>query len=91
MSTLAWTPDPGNLQAITYPERSTVGQPNWQIGEYGQQAIGHRGPEGQVVRDLMDGQEQVLVRRCTNYICRREEFPGQHGRVTEQICAADLQ
>lgn len=43
------------------------------------------------MRDFVDGQEQVLVRRRTNYIRSREKFPGQHRRVTEQICAADLQ
>lgn len=39
----------------------------------------------------MDGEEEVLVGRGANYVCRCEEFPVQHGCILEKASAEDLQ
>jgi hypothetical protein len=41
----------------TYPECGAVRQPNGEVCKDCQQAIAHWGPEGQVMRDLMDREE----------------------------------
>ena len=42
------------------------------------------------MRDLMNGEEEVLVCSGSNHICRCEKFPGEHGGVAKQVRAADL-
>lgn len=75
----------------TYPERSTVGQTDWDVGEDGQQTVGHSRPEGEVVGDLVDGEEEVLVRGGSDHVCSCEKFPVEHGGVAEQVGAEDLE
>ena len=65
----------------TYPERGAVRQPNREIGKDCQQAIAHWGPEGQVMRNFMDGEEEVLVGGCSDQVCGCKEPPGQHRGV----------
>lgn len=40
-----------------YPKGSAVWQANGQVGKDGKEPVGHGRPEGEVVRDLMDGEE----------------------------------
>jgi hypothetical protein len=43
------------------------------------------------MRYFMDSEEEVLIRRCTDHICRQEKPPGEHGSIAEKVCAAYLQ
>lgn len=45
----------------TYPERGTVWGADGQVGKDGEQAVGHGRLEGEIVRDFVDGEEEVLV------------------------------
>lgn len=65
---------------FTYPERSTVRNANGQVGNNSDQAIGQRALEGKVVRDLVDGQKQVLVRGGAKDVCDGPELQGPEGR-----------
>lgn len=64
-----------NRQNVPYPERSRVWDANGQVCENRKHAVGKRRLEGQVVRDLMDCQEEILVRRCANGIGSQECLP----------------
>ena len=59
----------------SYPERGGVGNAYRQVGKDSQQPIGKRRLEGQVVRDLMDGQEEVLVGGRADDVGRNESLP----------------
>ena len=43
------------------------------------------------MRYLVDGEEEVLVRRGPDHICRYEEGPGEHRGIPQQISAGDLE
>jgi hypothetical protein len=45
-----------------------------QVGKDGKQAIGADPPECQVVSDLMDGEESVLICRCSNDVSESPEL-----------------
>ena len=47
--------------------------------------------ECEVVRNLMDGQEEVVVRGAANRVRGEEEERGQGMCVPQPICEADLQ
>ena len=63
------------LMGSSYPEGGAIRSPDGQVGEDSEQAIGQGRPEGEVVRDLVDGQEEVLVRRCPKDVGDRPELP----------------
>jgi len=71
-------------------EGSAVRDANGQVCEDGEDAIGQRRAEGQVVGYLVDGKEEVLVGCRADDVCCEEEGPGQHGRVAEEEGAEDL-
>lgn len=75
---------------VVRPERSTVGQPDRKVGEDGKEAVGQGRPESEVVGDLMDGQEEILVRGGANDVGDRPELQGPEGRVSEEVGAKDL-
>jgi hypothetical protein len=56
-------------------ERGAVGDADGQVGEDGDDAVGQRRAEGQVVRDLVDGEEEVLVRRGADDVGSQEKAP----------------
>lgn len=43
------------------------------------------------MRDFVNSQEQILVGRCADKVRGAQEFPGEKGRVAEQVGAQDLQ
>lgn len=65
----------------TYPERSRVGNSNGQIGKDSKHAVRKWRLEGQVMRDLMNSQEEVLVGGCANDVGRQKRLPRPEGRV----------
>lgn len=67
-------------QVLTYPERSTVRNANGQVGNNSDQTIGQRALEGKIVRDLVDGQKQVLVRGGAKDVGNGPELQGPEGR-----------
>lgn len=75
----------------TYPERSRVGNPNRQVGKDSKHAVRKWRLEGQVVRDLMNSQEEVLVGGCANDVGRQKRLPRPEGRVAQSVGAEELQ
>lgn len=59
----------------TDPERSRVWDADWQVGNNGKETVCKAGFEGKVVRDLVDGQEEVLVGGSTNDVGSEPEAP----------------
>ena len=74
-----------------YAERSAVGEPDGDVGEDGEDPVGGRGAEGQVVGDFVDGEEEVLVRGRADNVGGQGEGEGQHGGVAERDGAGQLQ
>lgn len=68
------------MQVLAYPERSTVGNANGQVGNNSNQAVGQRALEGKIVRNLVNGQKQVLVRGGAKDVCDGPELQGPKGR-----------
>ena len=60
---------------LTYSERSTIRDPNWQICKYSKQSVCHWRPERKIVGDFMNGEEEILVCRSPNNICCQKELP----------------
>lgn len=58
-------------------EHNTVRHPNPQIRNHRQNSIHPDPPKSHIVADLMNGQEQILVGRSSDYVGREEEFPGE--------------
>jgi hypothetical protein len=75
----------------TYPEGSRVRNSNGQVGENSQHAVRKRRLESQIVRDLMNSQEKVLVRRRANNVGSHKCLPRQERRVAQGIGAEELQ
>jgi hypothetical protein len=42
------------------------------------------------MRDLVDGEEQVLVRGGPDHVCGKKKFPREHRGIAKQISAANL-
>lgn len=61
--------------SVAYPEGRRVRNANGQVGKDSQHAVRKRRFEGQVVRNLMNGQEEVLVRRRANNVRCQEGLP----------------
>lgn len=74
-----------------YPEGGTIGQPDGEIGEDGQETVGQGRAKGEVMGDLVDGQEDILVGGGSDHVGRGDEAPVQHGGVSQEVCAAYLQ
>ena len=47
---------------VVRAERGGVGDSDGEVGEDGEEAVGERGFEGEVVGYFVDGEEEVLVR-----------------------------
>ena len=56
-------------------KRGAVGDANGQVGEDGDDAVGERRAEGQIVRNLVDGEEEVLVGCSADKVGCQEEGP----------------
>lgn len=72
-------------------EGSAIGDANGKIGEDGDQTVGHRVPEGQVMGDFVDGEEEVLVSGGTEDITDSPELPRPKGRRLEEASEDDLE
>lgn len=75
---------------MTYTKRSIVRNANGKVGEDGQRTIELGRFRGQVVRDFMDSQEEVLVGSSADDVGGQEKGPGKEGRVAKKIGAEDL-
>ena len=71
-------------------ECSAVGYANGQVGEDGKRLVEYDAREREVVRDLVDGKEEVLVRGASNEVRRQDEAPGEGGGVTEEVGSREL-
>lgn len=68
-------------------EGGTVGNPDGEVGENREEAVELGGPEGEVVGDLVDGEEEVLVGGCAYDVGCEEELPAEEGGGAEGIGA----
>ena len=75
---------------VVWAERGAVGDANGQVGKNSDDTVGQRRAKGQVVRDLMDSEEQVLVRRSADDVGCQEEAPRPDGCVAKEVGAGDL-
>jgi len=71
-------------------EGGAVGQTYGEVREDREEPVCRRRSEGQVVADLVDGQEQVLVRRRAHHVRQGPEGGGEEGRVSYQVRAEYL-
>ncbi len=51
---------------VVRAERGGVGDSDWEVREDGEEAVGERGFEGEVVGYFVDGEEEILVRSCAD-------------------------
>jgi hypothetical protein len=75
----------------TYPERSRVRNANRQISEDSQHAVRKWRFKSQIMRNLMNSQEEILVRRRANDVSSHKCLPRQERRVAQGIGAEELQ
>jgi hypothetical protein len=69
----------------TYSERGRVGDADWQVRNDSEKAVRQTRFESEVVRDLVDGQEEVLVGGSTNDVGCEPEAPGPERSVAEEV------
>lgn len=63
------------MRQVVGPKGGAVGDANGQIGKDGEDPVGQRRPEGQVMRDLVDGEEEVLVGSRADNVGREKKRP----------------
>lgn len=71
-------------------EGGAVGDADGQVREDGEEPVRRRRAEGQVVADLVDREEEVLVRRGAHHVGQEPELGREEGRVAQQVGAEDL-
>ena len=79
-----------NLDVHAYLECGRVWDTDREVGKDSESLVSFDTPEREVVRDLMYGEEQIVVCRAANYICREEEKRREGARVTEEDSKRDL-
>lgn len=72
------------------PEGGAVRDTNWQVCKDCDQTVGRRVAEGEVMRNLMNCEEQVLISCRTDNVGREEERPRDDRRVPEEIGCRNL-
>lgn len=65
----------GVLRRLSYSEGCAVGYSNWQVCKHCVQSVCGWRSEGEVVGDLMDGEEEVLVSSRADDVGCEEERP----------------
>lgn len=78
------------LGAITYAERGTVGNADGQVRCDCKCSVRCPRLEREIVRDFMNGEEEVLVGGSPDNVGGENEWQGEHRCVAEQHCATDL-
>lgn len=78
------------VRQVVGPEAGAVGHADRQVRDDGEQPVRRRRPERQVVADLVDRQEQVLVRRRPHHVRERPEPGREERRVAQGVGARDL-
>ena len=76
---------------VVRAERSRVGNADGQVRNDGEESVGYWRAECKVVRYLVDGKEEVLVRGGPDDIRKTPDGNGEEGRRSEKICAEDLE
>lgn len=66
-------------------ERGAVGDADGQVGDDGEEAVVQGFPEGEVVGDFVDGEEEVLVGRGAEDVGHQPELPGEEGLIAEEV------
>ena len=73
-----------------YSECSAIWDADREVRDDGKEPVRERRFEREVVRDLMDSEEEVLICRRADDVGRQEEREGEDGRVAEEGGAEDL-
>jgi len=79
------------VREMVWPKGGAVWNADGQAGEDGEEAVGQWRSEGEIVRNLVDGEEEVLVCGGADDVGGEEEGPGEHGRVAEEVGTGDLE
>lgn len=66
-------------------ERGRVRDADREVCEDGESLVGSDAPEREVVRDLMDGKEEIVIRGAANHVRREEENGRQGVRVSQEV------
>ena len=77
--------------AQTHLENHTVRHSDPQVRRHSQQPVLHHSLESQVVGDLVDREEEVLVRCSSDDIGREDELPAERVGVSKQEGGGDLE
>jgi hypothetical protein len=75
----------------TYSERGRVGDADWQVRDDSEKAVCETRFERKVVRDFVNGQEQVLVGGGSNDVGREPKAPGPERSVAEEVGTGALE
>lgn len=75
----------------TYSERGAIGNANGKVGKDGDEAVEAGALKGQVVRDLVDGEEEVLVGGRTKDVGNGPELPRPERCRMEEASEDDLE
>ena len=74
-----------------YLERGRVWDTDREVGKDSESLVSSDAPEREVVRDFVNGEEEVVVRGAANRVRGKEEERGQGMCVSQPICEANLQ
>lgn len=77
--------------ARAHLECRTIRNTNGKIGKRGQGLVGEDPFEGKVVGDLMNSEEEVVVRRSAYGVRVEDELQGEGMRMTQHNCDRKLQ
>ena len=80
-----------NLDVHAYLERGRVWDTDREVGKDSESLVSSDAPEREVVRDFVDGEEEIVVRGSANHVCSEEEYGRQGVGVPEQAGKTDLQ
>lgn len=72
-------------------EGGAVGDSDGEVGEDGEQAVDGRAAGGEVVGDLVDGEEEVLVGGGADNVGDSPELEGPEGGVAEEVGHGELE
>ena len=79
------------VREVVGAEGRRIRDADGKVGEDGQQTIRQRRLEGKVMRNLVDGEEAVLIGGRADYVGRKEEFKGPEGGGAQEDGAGHLE
>ena len=78
------------VRQVVGPEGGAVGDADGQVRDDGEEPVRRGRAEGEVVADLVDGEEEVLVGGCADDVRQEPEGGREEGRVAQEVGAEYL-